>query len=287
MKYAFVARERAHYPLVTLCRLLNVSVSGFYADQSRKATPRPVPDTPVRQALREAHKDSRGTYGRCRLVPEMHDRGFPLGEKQIRRLMREEGLRGRSKGPAKPRTTHSAHSRSLAPNVLDRRFEVSSDTPAWVSDITCIPVHGGWMYLAVVLSVQTRQVLGYSLAARMTDTLVMQAFENAWSRFPVGPGVIFHSDRGGQYASQAFRSRLQGLGFVLSMSRRANCWDNAVAESFFSTLKNEEVPRSYPTQADASRGVNHYILGFYNPKRRHSSLGYLSPNDYAQKLKAA
>jgi len=138
-----------------------------------------------------------------------------------------------------------------------------------------------------VLSVQTRQVLGYSLAERMPDDLVENAFLNAWHRSPVEPGVLFHSDRGSQYASGDFRRTMTGLGFVPSMSRKGNCWDNAVAESFFATLKNEEATGRYPTKADAHRGIANYIHGFYNPRRRHSALGYLSPDNYARKLKAA
>jgi transposase InsO family protein len=201
--------------------------------------------------------------------------------------MREEGLRGRSKGRARPRTTDGRHGRPVAENLLERRFEVDSPVAAWVSDITCIDTCEGWLYLAVVLSVQTRQVLGYSLAERMPDDLVEHALLNAWHRRPAGRGVLFHSDRGSQYASRDFRRTIGELGFVQSMSRKGNCWDNAVAESFFATLKNEEATARYPTKAAAHAAIANYIHGFYNPVRRHSALGYLSPDHYARTLDAA
>lgn len=287
MKYAFIARERAHFPLRVLCRVVGVSVSGFHDDERRKASPRIDPDATVRVAMRALHKASRGTYGRIRLVEGLTDQGFEVGAKRIRRLMREEGLCGRSKGRPKRATTNSAHSRPLSENVLERRFAVSSTVPAWVSDITHIPTREGSLYLAVVLNVQTRQVLGFSMADRMPDELVKRAFETAWSRFPCGRGVIFHSDRGTQYASHEFRRALQDRGFVLSMSRKGNCWDNAVAESFFATLKSEEALRLYATKQEAFVAINDYIHGFYNPTRLHSALGYRSPNDYARQASAA
>jgi transposase InsO family protein len=220
-------------------------------------------------------------------VQDLRERGYRVGPKRVTRLMREEGLRGRSKGRTRPRTTDSHHTRPVADNLLARRFEVTSPIRAWISDITYIETREGWLYLAVVLSVQTRQVLGYSLADRMPDDLVEQAFLNAWQRHPPGNGVLFHSDRGSQYASRDFRRTLTLLGFVPSMSRKGNCWDNAVAESFFGTLKNEEATEPYATKAAAQMGIANYIHGFYNPSRRHSTLGYLSPDNYARMLKAA
>jgi len=159
--------------------------------------------------------------------------------------------------------------------------------PAWVGDITYLPTREGWLYLATVLDLRTRQVLGYSLSERMPDDLVQQAFLNAWSVAPAGPGVLFHSDRGSQYASGDFGKTLAEHGFVPSMSRKGNCWDNAVAESFFATLKNEEATGVYATRQAAHAAIASYIHGFYNPTRLHSALDYLSPNDYAKKMKQA
>ncbi len=286
MRYAFVARERTCHPVEVLCRVLEVSVSGFYEHQHRQAFPKVDPDALLREDLCRLHRGSRNTYGRPRMVKALRACAYAVGHKRVSRLMREEGLRGACKGGFKPSTTDSQHARPVAPNVLDRRFAVDADVPAWVSDITYLPTREGWLYLAVVIHLATRQVLGYSLADRMPDTLVLQAFYNAYAVAPAKPGTLFHSDRGSQYASKAFAQTLSPLGFVASMSRRGNCWDNAVAESFFATLKTEEATSTYETKAAAHAGIASYIHGFYNPTRLHSSLGYLSPNDYARRLAA-
>ena len=287
MRHAFVAQHRTHFPLEVLCRLLGVARSGFHDYTRRQRSSPPDPDALVRRDLRACHRTSRRLYGRPRLVTDLRALGHVIGPKRVARLMREEGLRGKSKGRMRPQTTDSAHARPLAENLLQRRFAVSSPTPAWVSDITGVETREGWLYLAVVLSVQTRQVLGYSLAEHRPDDLVENALLNAWQRYPTEPGVVFHSDRGSQYASGDFRRTIAALGFVQSMSRKGNCWDNAVAESFFATLKNEEATGIYPSRAAAHAGIATYIHGFYNPIRRHSALGYLSPDDYARRLNAA
>lgn len=285
MRYAFVARERTHYPLRLLCRLLAVSVSGFHDWLHRQD--RPDPEAALRADLRAIHADSRGTYGRPRMVQALRAREHAVGHKRVARLMREEGLYGKTKGRFTPRTTDSRHTRPLAGNLLNRQFAVDHPLPAWVGDITYLPTREGWLYLAAVLDLRTRQVLGYSLCERMPDDLVRQAFLNAWSASPVGAGVLFHSDRGSQYASGDFGKTLAAYGFVPSMSRKGNCWDNAVAESFFATLKNEEATRVYETKAEAHAAIASYIHGYYNPTRLHSALGYMSPNDYARRLKQA
>jgi len=287
VKYAFVARERTRYPLRMLCRLLGVSVSGFYDHCRRQHTPRPDPDADVRSDLRTIYEGSRRTYGRPRMVKALRTRAHSVGPKRVARLMREEGLRGRVKGRFKPRTTDSRHGHPIAANVLDRRFAVDAAVPAWVGDITYIATREGWLYLATVIDVRTRQVLGYSLSERMPDDLVQQAFLNAVTAAPTKRGTLFHSDRGSQYASAAFRRTLTACGFVPSMSRKGNCWDNAVAESFFATLKNEEATGTYASKAEAYAAIASYIHGFYNPTRLHSALGYRSPNDYAKTLKQA
>jgi transposase InsO family protein len=283
VRYAFVAQQRAHYPLRLLCRVLAVSASGFHGYLHRHK--RPDTEAGLRAELRAVHAASRGTYGRPRMVRALRARAHPVGHKRVARLMREEGLRGKAKGRFTPRTTESRHSRPVAENRLNRQFAVGSPVRAWVGDITYIPTRQHWLYLAVVIDLRTRQVLGYSLSERMPDGLVRQAFLNACSACPVGAGVLFHSDRGSQYASGDFGKALAAHGFVPSMSRKGNCWDNAVAESFFATLKNEEVTGAYETKAAAHAAIANYIHGFYNPTRLHSALGYLSPNDYAKKLK--
>lgn len=283
MRYAFVAKHRTRFPVRTLCRVANVSVSGFHDHLHRQSQPAVDPDAILREDLRRIHASSRHTYGRLRMVRALRACSHAVGPKRVARLMREEGLRGKIKGGFKPRTTDSRHGRPVAENVLDRKFAVSHDKPAWVSDITYIPTREGWLYLAAVISLQTRQVLGYSLADRMPDELVLQAFENACSACPATAGLVFHSDRGSQYASGRFQNTLTELGLIQSMSRKGNCWDNAVAESFFATLKNEEVTGTYETMAQAHAAISSYIHGYYNPTRLHSALDYLSPNDYARR----
>lgn len=285
MRYAFVARERTHYPVRMLCRLLTVSVSGLYDWMRRRDSP--DTDRALRTQLRTIHADSRGTYGRPRMVRALRACAHPVGHKRVARLMREEGLRGKAKGRFKPRTTDSGHRRVVAENRLNRQFAVDDPSAAWAGDITCLHTREGWLYLAAVIDLRTRQVLGYSLAERMPNELVQQAFLNAWSAGPVHAGALFHSDQGSQYASGDFRKTLLAHGFVPSMSRKGNCWDNAVVESFFATLKNEEATGLYRTKADAHTAIAHYIHGFYNPTRLHSALGYLAPNEYARRMKLA
>lgn len=285
MRYAFVAKHRTVYPVSVMCQVLDVSSAGFYGYVKRCAKPPSDSDASLRECVRSVHRQSRRTYGRPRIVHALRARGHVIGPKRVQRLMREAGLHGVCKGRFAPRTTDSAHTLPIVANVLQRRFEVDAPISAWVSDITYLPTKEGWMYLAVVIAVKTRQVLGYSMADRMPVNLVQQAFANACCASPTRAGVIFHSDRGSQYASHDFTHDLTSLGFVPSMSRKGNCWDNAVAESFFATLKAEEAHGVYATKADAYAGITAYVHGFYNPSRLHSSLGYLSPNDYARKLK--
>ena len=283
MRYGFVAEERAQFPVRLLCRVMGVSVSGFYDYQHRQG--RPDPDAQIRIDLHKVYAASRKTYGRPRLVEALRQQAYAVGHKRIDRLMHEEHIQGRSKGGFRPCTTDSHHALPVASNLLGRQFSVQSSTPAWVSDITYIATKEGWLYLAVVLSIQTRQVLGYSLADRMPDDLVERAFMNAWNACLGVYGVIFHSDQGRQYASSRFRLALAKKGFAQSMSRRGNCWDNAVAESFFATLKREEACAVYPTKKQAHLAIASYIHGFYNSCRLHSALGYRSPNEYAKGLR--
>lgn len=284
MKHAFIAAQRIHYPLVVLCRVIGVSLSGFYTYVARGTRPADPADGVLRADLHALHRASLRTYGRPRLVRGLRNRGHRIGPKRVSRLMREEGMRGVRKGRFTPRTTDSQHAHPVAANVLDRRFAIDADVEAWVSDITYVPTRDGWLYLAVVIALRTRQVLGYHLARHMREDLVTQALLNAVALAPEPDPIIFHSDRGSQYASAAFTRKLKALGFVASMSRKGNCWDNAVAESFFATLKAEEVTGPYEDETAAHRGIARYIHGFYNPHRMHSSLDYLSPNDFARTL---
>ena len=247
----------------------------------------PDPVAALRADLRTLHVGSRGTYGRPRMVRALRACAHAVGHKRVARLMREEGLRGKTKLRFTPRTTDSRHGRLVAENRLDRQFAVDSTVPAWAGDITYIPTREGWLYLATVLDLRTRA--GARLQPVRTDARRSGTarFLNAWSASPVGAGVLFHSDRGSQYTSDDLNKTLAAQGFVPSMSRKGNCWDNAIAESLFATVKNEEATGVYETRAAAQAAIASYIHGFYNPTRLHSALGYLSPNDYDKTLKQA
>ncbi|QII28964.1 IS3 family transposase [Stenotrophomonas maltophilia] len=286
MRYAFVASHRTRYPTRVLCRVLGVSVSGFHDYLRRQSANTHDADAVLRAELRAIHAASNCSYGRHRLVRALRARNHPIGHKRVARLMAEERIRGNIKGRFRPKASLGGSSQ-LAPNLLDRQFAAGTGPTAWVGDITYVATRQGWLHLAVVISVQTRQVLGYSVSERMTEDLVVKAFANAWALHPQRPGLIFHSDRGGQYWGNEFRQLLQSHGVVQSMSRRGNCWDNAVAESFFATLKTEEAAQPYSSREQASQSIAAYIHGFYNPARLHSALGYQSPNTYARQLKAA
>ena len=251
MKHAYIASQRTDYPIGFMCRVLEVSTSGFFAWQARARAPRSNADAPLRQAIVQIHQSSRRRYGRRRLTHALRARGWCVNPKRVRRVMREEGLRGVRKGRFVPRTTDSAHQRAIAPNVLQRRFGVDTVVRAWASDITYIATREGWLYLAIIIASQTRQVLGYSLSDRMPDELVLNALRNACNLEVPPTGTLFHSDHGSQYASDDFRDALGALGMVASMSRKGNCWDNAVSESFFATLKTDmERPVKYLTGQD-------------------------------------
>jgi putative transposase len=285
VKYACIDAQGTDYPIQLMCRVLQVSRSGFFAWRARKTHWCPDADARVRFDLREAHQQSRRLYGRRRLTHALRQRGHCINAKRVHRLMRQEGLRGVRKGRFVPRTTDSQHDRAIASNVLARRFGVDAAVSGWVSDITYVPTREGWLYLAVIIALNTRRVVGYSLADRMPDDLVLNALRNACYTQPPPESTVFHSDRGSQYASDDFRAAIDALAMVPSMSRKGNCWDNAVAESFFATLKAEEITEPYDSKQDAHRRMAAYIHGFYNPVRLHSSLGYLSPNEYARRMK--
>ena len=284
MKYAYIASERTHDPIGFMCRVLDVSTSGFFAWQARQRAPRRDLDAPLREAIVRVHRESRRRYGCRRVTHALRAQGWGVNVKRVRRVMRKNGLRGVRKGRFVPRTTDSAHRRAVAPHVLQRRFGVETAVPAWTSDITYLATREGWLSLAVIIALQTRQVLGYSLSDRRPDELVLNALRNACHQETPSRGTLFHSDRGGQYASDDFRRALDALGMVASMSRKGDGGDHAVTESFFATLKAEEATEPYATKQEAHRAIAEYIHGFYNPVRLHSSLGYCSPNEYAQRL---
>jgi transposase InsO family protein len=263
-----------------MCRLLSVSPSGFYAWLRRKPSERAERDVALASNIVAIHKESRGTYGSPRIHSELRDQDISVSRKRIARLMRENGVVG-----CQPRrtqkTTDSAHTHPVAENVLNREFNVDAPNTAWVTDITYVWTHAGWLYLAVIIDLYSRRVVGWSMADHMRTELVTGALNMALGQRTLSLPLIHHSDRGSQYASDEYRRALSQNGITCSMSRRANCWDNAVAESFFATLKAELIHRrQWPTREMVRMAIVEYIEVFYNRKRRHSSLGYSNPVAY-------
>ena len=278
MKYAWIDAHRKEYELADLCRALVVSVSGYRA-WKHGGTPqrKRLTDAQMLALIRAIHAELKGAYGSPRITKELRARGFPASKERVERLMRENGIRARHKRRYKA-TTDSKHALPVAPNLLDRNFQPAAPNHAWSADMTYIWTDEGWLYLAVVLDLFNREVVGWSIKPRMTADIVIDALTMAWFRRKPGPGLIHHSDRGSQYASHAFQARLKEYGMVCSMSRKGNCWDNAPTESFFNSLKNERVHGTrYGTRAAAAADLFDYIEPFYNRKRIHSTLGYASP----------
>ncbi len=287
MKYAFIDQQRGSYPLGILCQVLEVSRSGYADWMARGKRSRSSEDEQLAAKIRIVHAQSRGTYGSPRVTQALKRQGESVNEKRVARIMGERAIVGRAKRKYRA-TTDSAHSLPVAENLLDRQFSATAPNRAWVSDITAIATREGWWYLAVIIDLCTRQVVGFAQAAHLRAELVKEAFLMAYWRYKPARGLLFHSDRGSQYAAHAFRRLLAGLGMVQSMSRKGNCWDNAVAESFFQSLKVAAVQgRTYDTCREAQAAISDYILGFFNPLRLHSALGYRTPNDHARQLTRA
>lgn len=283
MKYAWIDGQRKAYPLPAMCETLTVSVSGYRAwKRGGSPTRKRLTDTQLLALIRAIHTQLKGAYGSLRMVREIRGRGFPAGKERVERLMRENGIRGRHKRRYKA-TTDSKHSLPVAPNLLDRNFQPAAPNRAWAADLTYVWTQEGWLYLAVVLDLFNREVVGWSIKPRMTAEIVTDALTMAWFRRRPAPGLIHHSDRGSQYASHAFQDKLAQYGMICSMSRKGNCWDNAPTESFFNSLKNERVHGTrYATRAAATADLFDYIEAFYNRSRRHSTLGYRSPIRFLQ-----
>ena len=282
MRFAFIDVEKASYPMRILCRVLRVSRSGYYAWRVRKPSARDLEDERLRPKVVEAFKTGRGTYGSPRVRDELVDQGFEIGRKRVARLMREMGLQGVS--PRKFRvTTSSDHDHPIAENVLDRNFEASGPNEKWATDITYIWTAEGWLYLAVVMDLYSRRIVGWSTADHLETGLCLDALQRALSHRTDVEGLIHHSDRGVQYASDRYREALEAQRIECSMSRRANCWDNAVAESFFGTLKTELIHRRpWLTRQEARNAIGEYIEIFYNRIRRHTTIGGMSPAKFEE-----
>ncbi len=282
MRFAFIDVERALYPLRLLCRVLRVSRSGYYAWRVRRPSDRALEDERLRPKVVEAFKTGRGTYGSPRVLGELIAQGFDVGRRRIARLMRELGLRGLS--PRKFRvTTDSDHEHPIAQNVLDRNFDARRPNEKWVTDITYVWTSEGWLYLATVMDLYSRRIVGWSTADHMRTELCLDALEMALRQRTKLEGLVHHSDRGVQYASDRYRDALKAERIECSMSRRADCWDNAVAESFFGTLKNELIYRRPWLDRESARdAISEYIEVFYNRIRRHSTIGNISPAKFEE-----
>ena len=261
-----------------MCKLLRVSRSGFYAWLKHEASAREKADAELLEKIERVHAESRGIYGAPRVHEMLIREGVQCGRKRISRLMRSKGLRGKAPKRFRVRTTDSNHDDPIAENLLNREFETKSPNEAWVSDITYIRTGEGWLYLACVMDLFSRRVVGWSMATHMETSLVLSALTMALGARDVGEGLILHSDRGSQYASKEYRSALARHGIRQSMSRAGDCYDNAVQESFFHTLKTE-CGDWFATKEAARAAVFDYIATFYNPRRLHSSLGYMSPDE--------
>jgi putative transposase len=283
-RYRFVAAEKlAARAVAPACAALKVSRAAYYQWSRHEPSQRAQEDTALGERIARIHAESRGTYGSPRVQRQLSREGIRCGRKRVARLMTSRGLAGRLKRRFKATTVADPEAKDLAPDHLQRAFGPDAFTPnrAWVGDISYLRTWEGWCYLATVIDLASRRVVGFALADHMRTSLVCEALDMALRARRPAPGLIFHSDRGSQYTSQEFRQLLQESGMVQSLSRPRQCWDNAVAESFFATLKTELVYRqSWETRAGARSAVFEYIEAFYNRRRLHSSLGYRSPAEY-------
>jgi transposase InsO family protein len=284
MRYAFVAAHSKDYSVGLLCRVLRVFRSAYYAWLRRPVSRRAEENHRLLVLIKAAHKKSRGTYGSRRIHKDLIAEGETCSRKRVERLMSANGISAKRKRKFVA-TTDSKHNFPVAENILNREFEVDEPNKVWVSDITYIPTDEGWLYMAGVLDLCSRTLVGWSMSERVDRTLVMDALRLANARRAPRSGLIHHSDRGSQYASQDYQNLLSAYGMRPSMSRKGNCWDNAPMESFFGTLKKELVHHQrYRTRAEARRDIFEYVEVFYNRQRIHSSLGYVSPAEYEERI---
>lgn len=268
-----------------MCALLGVSRSGFYAAQRRPLCSRKREDQRLKLEIRASFRASRGAYGSPRILLDLHELGLRTSKKRVERLMREEGLAARCKRRYRG-TTDSEHSLPLAPNVLGQDFVVAGIDTVWAGDITYVPTQEGWLYLAILIDLASRYVVGWSTSESLEDELTLSALDQALEARRPAPGLIHHSDQGSQYASYDYQKKLAQRGLVASMSRKGNCYDNAPSESFFSSFKTEWVPEGgYATKDEARAAIFEYVEIFYNRKRRHTSIGGISPARFEQSVR--
>lgn len=280
MKFRFVNAWTGHFPVAWMCRRLGISTSGYYASLKRSEPEHARRDRQLAVKIRALHEASNGVYGSPRIFRDLKAEGERVGRKRVARVMRENGLSGELPKRSR-RTTDSNHKLPVAENLVARDFNPTTPNKTWATDITYVRTWEGWLYVAVVLDLFSRRVVGWAAADHMRTELVLDALRMALRERQPGPGIVYHSDRGSQYASDESQKLLETNGMICSMSRKGDCWDNAVVESFFATLKKELIYRhSWPTRARAIKAIGEYLDRFYNSRRRHSSLGYVSPMEY-------
>ena len=294
MRFLFIQSHARIFHITTMCRVLKVSRAGYYGWRARPLAARVQEDRRLSARIRVIYEETKGRYGSPRVYQELRALGLPCGKHRTARLMRVEGLRAKSARRFRV-TTQSEHPHPTAPNVVARDFAVTKPTaaaataaPVWMADITYLPTGEGWLYLAVLLERDTRRVVGWALRPHLGQQLARSALAMALQHHRPASGGVHHSDRGVQYAAHAYRRQLMEAGFTVSMSRRGNCWDNAVVESFFGTLTKELlIDGLFPTRDAARQAVFEFIEVWYNRRRRHSALGYRTPAEYAEELQKA
>lgn len=284
MIYQFIDEQRSSHSVRRLCQGLRVSASGYYAWRLRPASRRSLTNQTLLVHIRAIHAAVRGVYGSPRIHAELCARGYGYNLKRIARLMRLNHLRARHKRKYRV-TTHADPKLPSAPNRLAQDFQAAGPNQKWAADVTCVPTAEGWLYLAVVLDLYSRRLIGWAMATDHNTELVVQALQMALGRRRPGSGTLHHSDRGKPYTSASYRSLLDSQQFQVSMSGTGNCYDNAPVESFFGTLKAELIHgQQYQTRKEARQEIVEYIEGFYNARRRHSALGYRTPREFERPM---
>lgn len=285
MRFRVIEDCRADYPVRVLCATLDVSPSGYYAWRSRPESPRKVANRQLLADIRQLHEQHRKRYGAPRIHAALRAQGRTISRGRVERLMHQHGIRAQRRRAFRVCTTDRNHALPIAPNLLDRNFTAARPNEVWVTDLTYVPTDEGWLYLAVILDLFSRKVVGWAMRDHMRTELPLAALSMAIQRRRPPPGLLHHSDRGSQYAAAEYREALRAHGIVQSMSRKGNCWDNAPMESFFGTAKSELVHQQrYPTREAAKRDLFAYMEGYYNRQRIHSALGYITPEQAEQQV---
>jgi putative transposase len=280
MNYQFIEEHKQEFAIVVMCGVLAVSESGFYAWRKRPTCRRKREDAHLKQEIRQVFEEHSGRYGAPRIYRDLHDEGISCSRKRVARLMREEEIAAKRKR-SRVRTTKRDEAHPVTPNLLNREFHAEEPNRKWVTDITSLPTKQGWLYVAAILDLYSRMVVGWSMSGNCDEKLVEHALEQVLARRHPKAGLLHHSDRGSQYTSQTYQAYLWRYEIQSSMSRKGNCWDNAAMESFFGTLKDECVRETfYASHEEARSALFPYIEAYYNRIRRHSTLGYMSPLQY-------